>query len=62
MNAWQEKQDFPRKPAPMSLCPPQGQQGLTWARTRAAAVEIWRLTVRATALPMFTVTYEQEIH
>jgi hypothetical protein len=33
-----------RKPAPVSLCPPQILHDLTWARTRAAAVERRRLT------------------
>jgi hypothetical protein len=28
----------PRKPAPVPLCPPQIPHGLTWARTRSAAV------------------------
>jgi hypothetical protein len=33
-----------RKPAPVPLCPPQIQHELTWARTRAGAVGIRRLT------------------
>jgi hypothetical protein len=33
-----------RKFAPVSLCPPQIPHDLTWARTRAAAVGIRRLT------------------
>jgi hypothetical protein len=33
-----------RKPAPLSLCPPQIPHDLTWARTQAAAVGSWRLT------------------
>jgi hypothetical protein len=34
-----------RKPAPVSLCPPQIPHDLTWDRTRAAAVGSRRLTV-----------------
>jgi hypothetical protein len=33
-----------RKPAPVSLCPPQIAQDLTWARIRVAAVGSRRLT------------------
>jgi hypothetical protein len=33
-----------RKPAPVPLLPPQIPHDLTWARTRAAAVESRRLT------------------
>jgi hypothetical protein len=33
-----------RKPVPVPLCPPQIPHGLTWDRTRIAAVESWRLT------------------
>jgi hypothetical protein len=33
-----------KKPAPVSLCPPQIPHDLTWARTRASAVGSRRLT------------------
>jgi hypothetical protein len=40
-----------RKPAPVPLCPPQIPHGLTWDRTRAAAVGSQRLTAWAMARP-----------
>jgi hypothetical protein len=40
-----------RKPAPVPLCPPQIPLGLTWARTRAAAVGSRRLTTWTMARP-----------
>jgi hypothetical protein len=38
-----------RKPAPVPLCAPQIPHDLTWARTRATAVECRRLTARGMA-------------
>jgi hypothetical protein len=40
-----------RKPAPVSLCPPQTPQELTWSQTRAAALGSRRLTAWAMARP-----------
>jgi hypothetical protein len=42
-----------RKPAPVSLLPPQIPHVLTWARTRAAAVDSRRLIASAVARPTF---------
>jgi hypothetical protein len=40
------------KPAPAPLCAPEIKHGLTWDRTRAAAVETRQLTTWATARPL----------
>jgi hypothetical protein len=45
-----------RKCAPVPLCPPQIPHDLTWAPTRAAAAERWRLTAWAMARPRRGVT------
>jgi hypothetical protein len=44
-----------RKPAAMTLCPPQIPHDLTWDRIRAAAVRNRRLTAWARAKPIITV-------
>jgi hypothetical protein len=47
-----------RKPAPVSLCPPQILHDLTWARTQAAAVGSWRLTASAMTRPIMSFSTE----
>jgi hypothetical protein len=44
MRTGRETRSTRRKPAPVSLCPPQIPHDLTWDRTRAAAVGSRRLT------------------
>jgi hypothetical protein len=44
MRIGRENRSTRRKPAPVSLCPPQIPHDLTWDRTRVAAVESQRLT------------------
>jgi hypothetical protein len=48
---WQGKPKYWRKPAPVSLSPPQIPHDLDWISTRAAAVGSWRLTTWAMVSP-----------
>jgi hypothetical protein len=50
-----------RKPAPVTLCPPQIAHDLTRARTRATAVGSRRLTARAMARPLLQ-QHSSQIH
>jgi hypothetical protein len=46
---WQRKPKYSEKTCPVPICSPQIPHGLTWARTRAAAVGNRRLTAWAMA-------------
>jgi hypothetical protein len=48
-----------RKPAPMTLFPPQIPHDLTWARTRVAKVGSQRLTASVTARPNYGLVHNK---
>jgi hypothetical protein len=57
---WRRKPKYSEKTASVTVCPPQIQHDLIWARTRAAVMESRRLTSGVMARPRINLTQKQD--